>query len=465
MKLSRLWLPLVTLALGVVLGGAWSSLSPSASEQARVSKKSEAGSGGSSSRQENARSGTRSQSSGGNFKYSVGDLNKEDLLQLALKMKRRDTNPLEMIRYGEVLASLNEAEALAMLEVFNAPFTEEETKAGIDGAWRMASKVLFARLCELDGQKAMDLLAQGELGQELPSSTVYGGLSAWISADSEGAQAWFGRLMRERDKVLSEGGTRDSFSDEMKILDSGLLVRSYLREMFTVDRESIETLVDSLKSESFKRQIKRTLSEQIVAQAQGVEDYKSILDNTSIEEAPELTKAVFSKLIFADLAEATEWVLAQPPTAKRDNMIAMTAAQLFPNDVIGMEKWYMAQELVTAHERSYRLHDIAVLLARKDLVESSTWLLKQPNNAERDIAEEAFAGSSAARKNWAASLGWAVDILDPERQTNAMKNTFTKAWNRETESFQPDLMEAAEEAGITDQALEFAAQMKELKAR
>ena len=436
------------LIFGLVFGCLWSprSRTPSAEELAaansRQAKKSQQLSS------ENSSDNPNSTLSKGIPRKSLAqrELTIENLILAFSGVETEDEiNPMEFARYGGQLAQMNERQVTTLLKELQGPFEEEhEDMAGVAQSF---ATIVFARLCELNGPDAMRMLASGELDTSNTSEVATLGMNAWVAADPGSARRWFEKAMHETDGIYLSGGEDDDLEGAALLISKSDITGAYLRGMSTLNPQAVDDLFASVQNEHVRYLLQNRLAGHVVHRAESKNEILSLLHGESLKDFGPAHVDLIENLVKVDPNEAKTWATAQPLSRDRDDMYSNIATELIKQEPAEGAAWYQAQELSPNTNEGQRLGNITRTWMNQDIEGAATWLLEQPNNAERDMAEAALAFHTVRTGDWESVFQWNADISTTTARQNNLNRILRQTWDPRKRAFKSGALEAARAAG------------------
>lgn len=456
---------LAGLVLGFVIGGRLASVPVSDAAREAMAAGQEAAEGAVAAPQERAEAGpTKFWRRGGGRRHrgpagrlSSGDA-REDLEVLLGTFREIDdaaeVDPMELIRRFSLLSMLREEEAVDLLAHLSDKARDGEDE---DEMLVIAGAVVFARLCELNGPRAMQLLADGGFGELARGSELEElaamGMNSWVASDPEGARMWFEGLVGEMDGLAAGGGTEEDMTGMMKLLENDELRKAYFDGMVELDPFGLEERVAGLEHDEVREAMADELMESLVDRAGSVAELRGLLERDLAEGEGRL--GAVTRMAELDPGAAAGWVGDQPASELRDREVATVAQRLMNEDLDGGIDWYLGQRLVSGEAEDARMSTVVHRLAGADIERAASWVLRQPDGPRRDHAEVAMAWQGVNRGDWTAGMEWLAEVSAADTRDAALREMFRRGWDQDAGALRPEVAAAAEGAGLGPQAASY----------
>ncbi len=396
------------------------------------------------------RRGERHRAHHGMLRLSTGDAREDLDALLAVFGELRDSteiNPMELIRRCALMSMLREGEAVDLLEQLS-------DKAGEDGAERemliLSGAIVFARLCELNGPRAMQLVADGELDELVDEGDLGAvaamGMNAWVASDPEGARRWFEGLVADMDQLAAVDGVEQDMTGMLSLLKIEELRKAYFDGMVEVDPFGVEQRVAGLEHEEVRDVMAEEVMRSLVDSAGTVEELRDVLGR-EVTDGQVRFEAV-QKMAQLDTRAAAEWVGDQAASEERDREVIEVAEKLMGEDLDSGVEWYLEQRLISPESEQARCSRIVQRIAAVDPERAARWATSRPEGPLRDAAEVAMAWHGVNYGDWDAGMAWLAEVGSSALRDEALGEMFRNGWDREAGALRPEVVAAAEAAGF-----------------
>ena len=363
-----------------------------------------------------------------------------------------DLNMVEFVRQASALTYLSEGQAHDLLVALTKP--PEEGEEHDQGDLRqIASALVFARLCEVNGPEAMRMAAAGELGDQWKNDRdelVAMGMNSWVAADPQGAQQWFEGLLGETDK-LALAGLEEDMTGSMALLGDDEIRQAYFNGMAKHDAKGLEQRMGQFQHEEVRSTMEGEVLEALVRQEHSKAGLIALLDRSG-DGAFDAREEALKKLGKQDPRSAAKWVEDQPVSNARDNHVTQVAMDFMTKDPDAGVDWYMKQELHDESREGDRTSHVVGRLVQVDYGKAVNWLEDQPDGPARDSAEVKLAHSAAGQQNWGDSMAWIAGIESEGTRRQALDRVLRRGWDSQDKALRPEVLEAAEAAGLGEAA-------------
>ena len=377
----------------------------------------------------------------------------EELLTTLSTLKNEDElNITDLIRRASLLTMLREDEALDVLGMLAGRAGETGRS---DDFVELASAVVFARLCELNGPGAMDLLYDARyapLWENDREELAAIGMNSWVAADPEGARLWFDGALDQVEK-WQPGDPEAAPSTALRLLQSDDFRAASMNGLASQDPLAMEERLAAIPDKHAREELQDDLYRSLVRNESSTEGLTALLDRCA--DLPEARREAVAKLDSIDPHAAAAWVEKQEVDPLRDNDVTGVADALMKQDLDAGIDWYMSQEFSDPARHSDRMSRIVSRLANEDPERAAAWLVQQPDNATRDPAEVSMAWSAMNRRDWSDSLEWLSRVSSEKLRQDNLNTVLARGWDREQKALRPEVVAAAEAAGFGEQAREY----------